>query len=98
MLPGPGCPACPSFPRLGAAETDARAQEILAPRYPFWQEAHHACRELLQLQLLKRRAEGELEFPCLRVAYAGETSPVASALADQGILPSSRVGLSKTKK
>jgi hypothetical protein len=51
------------------------------------QEAHRACHELLQLQRLKRRAKGELEFPCLRVACVGETSPVA----DRGILHSPRV-------
>jgi hypothetical protein len=54
--------------------------------------AHRTYHELLQLQLLKRRAESELEFPCSRATYAGETLLVALALADWGILHSPRVG------
>jgi hypothetical protein len=92
MLPGPGYPAQPSFPRLGGAETDTQVEETLAPGDPLGQEARRACHELLQLQRLERRVEGELEFPCSRAAYAGETSPVASYLADQGILHSPWVG------
>jgi hypothetical protein len=95
MLPGPAWPARPSFPRLVGAETNAQAQETLAPGDPLGQEARRACRELLQLQRLKRQVEGELESPCSRATCAGETSPVASALADRGILHSPRVGLSE---
>jgi hypothetical protein len=54
MLLGPGCPCRPSFPRPSGAETDAQAQETLAPGDPLGQEAHHAYHELLQLQRLKR--------------------------------------------
>jgi hypothetical protein len=92
MLSGPGSAARPSFSRLGGVETDAQAQETHTPGDLLGQEAHCDCRELLQMQRLKRQAKGELEFPCSRAAYVGETSPVASALADRGILHSPRVG------
>jgi hypothetical protein len=56
------------------------------------QEARRACRKLLQLQRLKRRVQGKLEFPCSGASYAGETSPMALALDDQGTLHSPQVG------
>jgi hypothetical protein len=92
MLAGPGCPTRPSFPQLSGVETDAHAQETLAPGDPLGQEACRACHELLQLQRLKRWVKGELEFPCLRPTCMGEMSPVASTLVDQGILHSPCVG------
>jgi hypothetical protein len=47
MFPGLGCPARPSFPRPGGAETVTQAQETLAPGDPLGQEARHAYREQL---------------------------------------------------
>jgi hypothetical protein len=50
------------------------------------QEAHRACSERLRLQRLKSWVEGELELMCSWAASIEKTSPVASALADRGIL------------
>jgi hypothetical protein len=64
MSPGPSCLGCLSFSRLGSTEANARVQDTLAPRDSAWQEARHACSELLRLQRLKRWVEGDLELMC----------------------------------
>jgi hypothetical protein len=96
---GPSCVIRPSFSRSREAETNSQAQEALVPGDSGRQEAHHACSERLRLQWLKRWVEGELVLMCSRVSYIGTTSPIASALANRGILHPPRVSfLGKEKK
>jgi hypothetical protein len=50
------------------------------------------------LQRLKKKVEGELELMCSRAARTEKMSPVASALADRGILHPHRVSFLEKEK
>jgi hypothetical protein len=75
-----------SFSRLSSVEAHAQAQETLIPGDSVGQETHRACHERLWLQTLKRWVEDDLELMCSQAARMGKPSPVASSLADRGIL------------
>jgi hypothetical protein len=77
---------CPFSSRPGGAEVNSRVPGASALEDLAGLEAYRACSEGLRLQRLKRRVEGELELICSRVARVEKLSPVASVLADRGIM------------
>jgi hypothetical protein len=83
---GLSCLIHPSFSRPSGAEAPAQAQKTLIPEDSAGQETYRACSEQLGLQRLKRQVEDDLELMCSWAATTGKTSPMASSLADRGVL------------